>query len=145
MKRPYACAALALLSLPALAFGASTPPPGKAAPAIIPYVCADGSLASVVYEHGGDFHHARALITHDAHTVELRAAPALYGIRYRTAAETEPTLAWSLRGEEAWLTESPDADGYTREEREVLRCVRQRQLGLAAAQGEEHGEAHDTH
>jgi len=144
MSRSSACLALALLSLPALAFGASTPPPGKAAPAIVPYVCGDGSLASVVYESGGDYRHARALITHDSRTVELQAAPALYGVRYRSAGGGEPVLAWSVRGEEAWLTESPDADGYTREEREVIRCVRQRQLGIAEAHAsdEEHGEAH---
>ena len=143
MRRSLACAAVALLSIPALAFGASTPPPGKAAPAIVPYVCADGSLASVIYEHGGDFRHARALVTHDDHTVEMRAAPALYGVRYRS--EADPALAWSLHGEEARLTESPDADGYAMEEREVLRCVRQRQLGAGGAHDEAHGEAHDIH
>jgi hypothetical protein len=144
MSRSSACLALALLSLPALAFGASTPPAGKAGPAVVPYVCGDGSLASVVYERGGDFRHARALVTHDSRTVELQAAPALYGVRYRSAGDGEPVLAWSLRGEEAWLTESPDADGYTREEREIIRCVRQRQIGIAEAHGShtEPGEVH---
>jgi hypothetical protein len=143
MRRSSACAALALLSLPALAFGASTPPPGKAAPAVVPYVCGDGSQASVVYESGGDYLHARALITHDSRTVELRAAPTLYGVRYRTATATEgePALAWSLRGEEAWLTESPDADGYTREEREIIRCVRLRRIGMADAHAADEGHA----
>jgi hypothetical protein len=139
MRRSLAGAAVALLSLPAAVFGASTPPPGKAAPAVVPYVCADGSLASVIYEHGGDYRHARALITHDARTLEMHAAPALYGVRYRS--EAEPALAWSLRGEEAWLTESPDADGYTRDEQPLLHCVRQRQLGASGPLGE----GHDTH
>ena len=144
MSRSSACLALALLSLPALAFGASTAPAGKAGPAVVPYVCGDGSLANVVYESGGDYRHARALVTHDARTVELQAAPTLYGVRYRSAGGGEPVLAWSLRGEEAWLTESPDADGYTREEREVIRCVRQRRIGIAEAHGSdaEPGEAH---
>jgi hypothetical protein len=120
-----------LLSLPAMVSGAGTSAPRKAAPAIIPYLCQDGGVANVVYESGGDYRHARALISYDERTLEMRAAPALYGVRYRTAAANEPALAWSLRGEEAWLTESPDADGYTREERELARCVRLRRLDMA--------------
>ncbi len=144
MRQISACLALALLSLSALAAGASTPPPGKAGPAVIPYVCGDGSLANVVYESGGDYRHARALVTHGGRTVALSAAPTLYGVRYRTAQAGEPALAWSLRGEEAWLTESPDADGYTRDEREVTRCIRQRHLGTVEAHGADtgHGDSH---
>ena len=45
---------------------------------------------------------------------------------YRSEASAEPALAWSLRGEQAVLSEAPEADSYTRPERELLRCVRVR-------------------
>ncbi|WP_129791095.1 MliC family protein [Sphingosinicella sp. CPCC 101087] len=144
MKSSSACAALVLLSMPAIVYGAGTSAPRKAAPAIVPYLCQDGGVANVVYENGGDYRHARALISYDARTLEMSAAPALYGVRYRTAVAGEPALAWSLRGEEARLTESPDADGYTRPERELARCVRLRRLDMTGAQenGAAHGDSH---
>ena len=118
--------AAALLALPTIALGSGTPPAGKAAPPIVSYLCSDGLTADVVYRSGSDFGHARALVTHDGRTVELRAAPTLYGVRYRAEAAEGPALAWSLRGEEAVLSEAPQADSYTRPERELLRCVRVR-------------------
>lgn len=134
-------AAALLLAAPALLFAASTPPPGKAGPAIVPYLCDGGRAASVVYESGSDYQHARALVTLDGRTLELRSAPTLYGVRYRaeTAEEGTAPLAWSLHGEEARLTEAPDADSYAREERELARCIRVR--GMAAAQPA-HGDDH---
>lgn len=132
------CAALALLPVSAMA-GASSPAPAKSGPPVIPYVCADGSLASVVYENGGDYLHARALVTHQDRTVELDAAPTLYGTRYRGAGAEGAALAWTLRGEEAWLSESPDADGYARQESELIRCVRQRRLDAGELA---HGDPH---
>ena len=143
MRRSSAWIALALLPLPSLAFGSGTPPPGKAEPAIIPYLCSDGHQASVIYQSGSDYRHAKALVSHEGRTFEMRAAPTLYGVRYRTEAAVQagPALAWSLRGEQATLTEAPEADSYTRTERELLRCTRVR--GAAAeAHSEGHAEAH---
>lgn len=151
MRLLSACAAAALLAIPSLGFGYSTPPPAKSGPPVVPYLCSDGRPASVVYESGNDFVHAKALVTWDGRTLELEAAPTLYGVRYR-AEEGEPPLAWSLRGEEAWLTEAPEADSYTREERELARCIRLRGAANETAAAEpghgehgEHGEDHTHH
>ena len=146
MKRSSAWVAVALLAIPSLAFGSSTPPPGKAAPPVVPYLCSDGHAASVIYESGSDYRHAKAVVTHEGRTFEMQAAPTLYGVRYRTEASAEggPALAWSLRGEQALLTEAPEADSYARQERELLRCVRVRGALAteAPASGESHGEDH---
>ena len=143
MRRSSAWMALALLALPSIAIGSGTPPPGKAAPPVVPYLCSDGQTANVVYRSGSDFRHARALVTHDGRTLELRAAPTLYGVRYRGEASTGAALAWSLRGEEAVLSEAPEDDSYTRDERELLRCVRIRgRLPGDAHAGEAHGDHH---
>ena len=150
MRRSSAWIALALLAIPSISFGSGTPPPGKAAPAIVPYLCSDGHTASVIYQGGSDYRLAKAVVSHEGRSFEMRAAPTLYGVRYRTAAavEGESALAWSLRGEQAVLSEAPEADSYTRPERELLRCVRLRGAAApeapAAAEdhGEDHGEAH---
>ena len=71
-------------------------------------------------------------------TFDLRAAPTLYGVRYRGEATSGPALAWSLRGEEAVLSEAPEADSYVRAERELLRCVRVRGAMAAAHNAESH-------
>ena len=144
MKLASAGAALALLALPAIGFGFSTPPPGKSGPPVVPYLCNEGRQASVVYESGSDYIHARALVTIDGRTIEMRAAPALYGVRYRSEAAAE-SLAWSIRGEQAWLTESPDADGYAGEEHALAYCTRLRGTPPPASEsqgGEAHGEEH---
>jgi membrane-bound lysozyme inhibitor of c-type lysozyme MliC len=151
MRRSSVWIVAALLGVPSIAFGLSTPPPGKAAPPVVPYLCSDGHTADVIYQSGSDYRHARALLAHDGRNVELRAAPTLYGVRYRTAESFEggAPLAWSLRGEEAVLSEAPQADSYTRQERELLRCVRLRGAAAPAAlgSGEPHdsGEAHGEH
>ena len=144
MKPTSAGVAAALLAIPAALFAYSTPPPGKAGPATIPYLCADGRPASVVYESGSDYLHARALVTFEGRTVEMRSAPTLYGVRYRSeaAGEAGAPLAWSLRGEEAWLTESPDEESYVGEEREVTRCVRVRDAATPTPEAGEHGDDH---
>lgn len=104
-----------------------------AAPPTIPYMCADGHSASVIYEWGSDYTHARALVTYDGRTTEMRAAPTLYGVRYRAeAADGAPALAWSLRGDEGRLTRSPDAMSYTGDEQELARCARVREGGAGA-------------
>jgi hypothetical protein len=156
MRLASAGAALALLTIPTLGFGSSGGGRVKSGPPTIPYLCHDGRSydgreATVIYQNGSDYLHAKALVTYEGRTTEMRAAPALYGVRYRT--EAQPAMAWSLRGEDAWLTESPDADGYTRQEREIARCIRLRDEspahggdhGSAASGGdghEEHGENH---
>ena len=80
-------------------------------------------------------------MTLDGHAYELEAAPTLYGVRYRGPGEGEgPPLAWTLRGEEAWLTEAPAEDSYAGEERTLARCVRVR--GAYAAFESGHGTDH---
>ena len=126
MKPFSACAAAALLAAPAILPGSSTPAPGAAAPAVVPYLCDGGRTASVIYQSGSDYRHARALVTIDGRTLAMRAAPALYGVRYRGEAGADIPLAWSLRGEAARLSESPDEESYAGEERDLVRCVRLR-------------------
>lgn len=131
MRRSSASmAAMALMLLPSAATGSGGVRLGHTEPATVPYLCSDGATATVVYRGGSDFQHAEAMVSHDGRTFDLRAAPTLYGVRYRGEAEGGPALAWSLHGEEAVLSEAPEADSYTRPERELLRCVRVR--GAAA-------------
>ena len=139
MRLATAGALAALLSIPAIAFGYSGPTAVKSGPPVIPYLCDGGRTASVVYESGSNFQHAKAKVTLDGRTVELRSAPTLYGSRYRGAGETGTTLAWTLRGEQAWLTESPDEDSYAGEEQPLANCTR---LRGAAPVPEAHGEDH---
>lgn len=130
-------AGLAAIPAAALALAPGGPMP-KAGPPEVPYLCDDGRKAKVIYENGVGSRHARALVEIDGRTIELEQAPTLYGVRYRAAAADEGTpLAWSIRGEEAWLTEAPEADSYTREERALARCVR-----LRGALAEDHGDTH---
>ena len=142
MKLSSASIALALLAVPSLAVALNTPTAEETGPPVVPYLCSDGHTANVLYESGNDYLHARARVEHEGHTYELEAAPTLYGVRYRTASAAEggDTLAWTLRGEQAVLSEAPETDSYTREERELLRCIRLRGGAPAAAEG--HGEGH---
>ena len=145
MKRSSFCLVAALLAAPLVVAGASTPPPAKSGPPTIPYRCGDGREAVAVYESGSDYRHARALVTYDGRTIEMRAAPALYGLRYRGEPEGGAApLAWSLRGEEARLTESPDVEADAGGEREIARCTRVRRLAADPheGQGGDHGESH---
>lgn len=106
-------------------------------PAIVPYVCEDGRPISAIYEHGGDFLHAKVLITYDGRTTELEAAPTLYGIRYTgEAGEGGQPLAWSLRGERAWLSEVTDAADVANPGRPIAQCTRQRSTGGEAGHSE---------
>ena len=145
MRHLSAWLAAAWLAVPSLALGSSTPTPGKAEPPVVPYECSDGRTATVIYRSGSDYRHATALVTYDGQTLEMRAAPTLYGVRYRSNAggEDEPALAWSLRGEEARLTEAPEDDSYTGQEREIVRCVRLRTAASGAhASAEDQGQDH---
>ena len=135
MKPSSAWCAAMLIALPSIAMGSGTAPAGKAEPPVVPYLCSDGQTATVLYRSGNDFQHASALVTHQGQVFDLRAAPTLYGVRYRSEAPGATAMAWSLRGEEAVLSEAPEADSYTRAERELLRCVRVR----GAAPLEPHG------
>src|SRR5262245_43974848 len=87
-----------LLSAALLLAGSNSP--ASNGPAPVPYACGDGRAASVVYESGNDYIHAKALVTLDGRTVELEAAPTLYGVRYRGHEGAGTPLAWTLRGEE---------------------------------------------
>ena len=144
MKRSSAWIAVILLGIPSLAVGSGAPTPGKVEPQIVRYLCSDGHIANVVYQHGSDYRLAKATVSHEGHSYEMRSAPTLYGVRYRTlaAAEGSSPLAWSLRGEEAVLSEAPSDDSYTRPERELLRCTRLRGAAPDQAHGGEHGEGH---
>ena len=151
--RPLSLAlAAALLATPAYVFGSGTPAPGKAEPARVPYLCSGGETATVIYESGSDFSHAKALVSFQGRTLEMRAAPTLYGVRYRAEAGSEggAPLAWSLRGEEAWLSEAPDEESYTRQEQQIARCIRLRgaapaQTASAEGHGGDHAEHGDDH
>jgi len=141
MRSLPACFAGALLAIPAAVLGYADPPPGKSGPPVVPYLCDGGQEATAIYESGNNFQHATAKITYEGRTVELRAAPTLYGVRYRGEAESGP-LAWTLRGEEAWLTESPDEDSYAGEEPAIAHCMRVRGVMPYAAADASHGDDH---
>ena len=133
-----ALVALALLAVPSIAFArVHEEQPG---PPVVPYQCNDGQTAIVTYLSGNDYIHASVRIEHGGRTEELRAAPTLYGVRYRAASAPAEgaTLAWTLRGEQAVLSEAPEADSYTRSETEVLRCARIRGGTVASETSAEH-------
>ena len=96
----------------------------KSGPATIPYACEDGRQVQAIYENGGDFLHARVVLSYDGETAELAAAPTLYGLRYVGAGD-QP-LAWSLRGERALLAQVADARDVNDAGRPIAQCVRQR-------------------
>ena len=138
MKKIPVCLVAALLAIPAAVSASGTPSAGKAEPAVVPYLCDGGRTAGIVYRGGSDYLHASALVSFDGRSFEMRSAPTLYGVRYRGEAGDDGAapLAWSLRGEEARLTESPAEDGHIQGEREIARCVRLR--GMLPADGEGH-------
>ena len=98
--------------------------PAEPGPAGIPYACAGGKQALVVYENGGYFPRARARLDYDGREVHLAAVPPTYGLRYVSdGADNGPIMIWSARAEEAWLTE---LDPGQSEEREIAHCTRVR-------------------
>jgi len=108
-------------------------------PAGIPYACADGRPARIVYEGGGWFPRGRARLLFDGRAIELVATPPTYGLRYVTGEQHQgPVLVWSARGEEARLAELADDHGS---EREIARCTRLRSGEAEAA----HAEAEPAH
>jgi hypothetical protein len=128
------------LILAAAFFGLAGFNEAHSGPAVVPYLCGDGQPAQVVYESGSDYVHALARVTYGGRTIEMKAAPTLYGVRYRTeATDGAMPLAWSLRGEEGILSEAPSDDSYTRPEHALAQCARVRE-GTAADAGEGHSE-----
>ncbi|MBX3562517.1 MAG: MliC family protein [Sphingomonas sp.] len=125
MKRssPLAVAALvgAVLMLSGFAGGGGRV---KSGPALIPYACEDGRQVQAIYEHGGDYLHARVRLSYDGQTAELSAAPTLYGLRY--VGTGEQPLAWSLRGEHASLAQVSDAANVEEAGQSIAQCVRVR-------------------
>jgi membrane-bound inhibitor of C-type lysozyme len=94
----------------------------EAGPPVIPYACAEGRQALVIYENGGYFPRARAHLVYDGRDLHLAAVPPTYGLRYVTdGADNAPIMIWSVRAEEAWLTQ---LDPGQAEEREIAHCTR---------------------
>ena len=90
----------------------------------IPYACADGKPARVVYMGGGYFPRASARLNYDGRNIRLAAVPPTYGLRYVSeGGDNAPVMIWSVRAEEAWLTE---LDPGQTEEREIAHCTRVR-------------------
>lgn len=99
----------------------------SAGPAGIPYLCADGKAARVLYVGGGYFPRAAARLLYDGRAIDLQATPPTYGLRYVSAdAASGPIYIWSTRGEEAWLSEidGPDPNAQARE---IAHCTRARE------------------
>ena len=138
MKASATCAAATLVGAAFLLSGYSGPTAVKSGPPVVPYLCEDGRPATAVYEHGGDYRHAKVKLTYDGHTSELRAAPAVSGMRYlgEGGAEGGHALIWSIRGEEGQLAEAHEG-----EDRPIARCVRVR--SAAGSEPAAHGEDHD--
>lgn len=109
-------------------------------PATVPYVCHDGQPATAIYEHGGDFLHAKVLLTYGGRTTELEAAPTQFGVRYTGEPEggAAQRLSWSLQGEQAFLTEVADPEDVTTPGRPIAQCMRQRGMQTAGHSEGEH-------
>lgn len=123
--------ALGIFSLPALLLAGCAGHHDEPGPAGIPYACGDGKAARFFYEGGGYFPRASARLLYEGRSIDLRATPPTYGLRYVSDAggESAPILIWSARGEEAWLAEV--APGRS-EEREIAHCTRLRAGGAPA-------------
>lgn len=109
-------------------------------PAIISYVCEGGGQAAAIYEHGGDYRHAKVMLTYGGRTTELKAAPTLYGIRYlgEPSGDDPRALVWSLRGERAVLAEATDPHDATSEGRPIASCTRLRVASAAGHSADDH-------
>lgn len=133
-------------------------------PAGIPFACADGKVAWAYYEGGGYFPRGTVRIAYDGRDMELRAVPPTYGLRYvseggegghegaagagheggaeagHEGAEA-PVMIWSVRGEEAWLSQ---LDPGQSEERELTHCTRIREgvVPTPPVHSEGHGAEH---
>ena len=96
----------------------------ESGPAGIPYACADGKAARIYYAGGGYFPRASARLEYDGREIRLAAVPPTYGLRYVSdGADNAPIMIWSVRAEEAWLSQ---LDPGQSEEREIAHCTRVR-------------------
>ena len=75
MNRSSPFAAVTLIGAAFMLSGFSGGGRVASGPATVPYMCSDGRPASAIYEHGGDFLHAKVMLTFDGRTTELAAAP----------------------------------------------------------------------
>jgi hypothetical protein len=98
--RPFGLAGLSLLLLLA---GCATAHE-EHGPAGIPYACAEGGDARVVYWAGGASTLSRATVHHAGQVHALTAVPAENGLRYVSSGEGASILTWSVNGEMAALS-----------------------------------------
>lgn len=138
MNRSSPLAALSMIGAAMLLSGYSGGGRVVSGPPTVAYVCEDGRPATAIYENGGDYLHAKVMLTYDGRTSELGAAPTLFGTRYVGEPEGTARLAWSLRGERAWLTQVQSAEDVITEGTPVALCTRLRGGGDAG-----HGEGHE--
>lgn len=138
MNRSFPITAAALIGAGFMLSGYAGGGRVAATPATVPYACEGGRSVSAIYKNGGDFLHAKVLLTYDGRTTELEAAPTLYGIRYASevTAENPQALAWSIRGERAWLSEVADPADVTDAGRPIAQCARLRGTAVGHAEGE---------
>ncbi len=139
MTRSFPITATALIGAAFMLSGFSGGGRVANAPATISYLCEDGRPATAIYENGGDFLHARMLLTYDGRTTELEAAPTQLGIRYAAApAGSAQVLSWSLQGEQAFLTEVANPEDVVTPGRPIAQCMRQRAMETASHSEGEH-------
>lgn len=108
---------------------------GEHGPAGVPYACAEGGDARVVYGAGGGSALSRATVRHAGQVHALTAVPAEYGLRYVSSAEGASIVTWSVNGETASLStiaRDAPADAIAH----LINCPRRR---------DGHGEAADPH
>ncbi len=140
MTRSFPLTATALVGAAFMLSGFAGGGRVASSPATVPYVCQNGQAASAIYENGGDYLHAKVLLTYDGRTTELEAAPTQFGVRY-TAAPAEGGdrfLSWSLQGEQAFLTEVADPEDVTTPGSPIAQCMRQRGTQMASHSNGEH-------
>ena len=65
MLRSTALTAAALITSAVLLSGYAGGGRVKSGPAIVPYLCDGGRQASAIYQHGGDYQHAKVMLTFD--------------------------------------------------------------------------------
>lgn len=135
MKRKSPMAAVALIGAAFMLSGFAGGGAVRSGPATIAYACEGGQQASAIYENGGDFLHAKVLLTYGGRTSELEAAPTLFGIRYVGGEGAQP-LAWSVRGERAWLSEGIPADNVVDGGQTLAQCTRLRTTAADAGHAE---------
>jgi membrane-bound inhibitor of C-type lysozyme len=140
MTRSFPLTATALIGAAFMLSGFAGGGRVASSPATVPYVCQNGQAASAIYENGGDFLHAKVLLTYDGRTTELEAAPTQLGIRYTAApaAGNAQVLSWSLQGEQAFLTEVADPEDVVTPGRPIAQCLRQRGMETASHSEGEH-------